>query len=116
MGRKASEVEMCDASAPYKKYTGTSLFVRGNCCNGASNNGDDSGDNNSDEVTTLTWTTRIRDRVESGSGHSRMPRHVLGTDTPGTSSSSARAVALEKSEQARPSTSPVAVGSAVAGT
>lgn len=35
---------VCDASAPYKKYRGISLFVRGNCCNGANNNDADSGD------------------------------------------------------------------------
>jgi len=41
-GRKASKMEMCDASAPYKKYSRTSLFVRGNCCNSVDNNDDDS--------------------------------------------------------------------------
>jgi hypothetical protein len=39
---------MCDASAPYKKYRRTSLFVRGNYCNDVINNGDDSGDNKLD--------------------------------------------------------------------
>jgi len=40
--------EMWDASAPYKKYRGTLLFVRGNCCNGVNNIDDDNGDNKLD--------------------------------------------------------------------
>jgi hypothetical protein len=43
-------MELCDASAPYKKYRGTLLVVRGNCncCNGVNNNGGGGGDNKLD--------------------------------------------------------------------